>query len=131
MTKENAENSMTEHGAAVSDRYRKKIHKSSQYTYVYRNGTAHANRDLVLYVIKNESDTNRYGISVSKKVGNSVVRHRLARLLRESFRLNESRLKTGYDIVVVARANAKGKDYSDISRSFMHLANIHGLINNG
>ena len=131
MIKNNALNSMTEHGNIVSEKYKKKIHNSSQYTSVYKNGSSRANRDLVLYILKNDTDTNRLGISVSKKVGNSVVRHRLARLIRESYRLNESQLKTGYDIVVVARANAKGKNYFDISRSFMHLANIHGIVNNG
>lgn len=106
-----------------------KITKSSQYTTVYKSGKSYANRDLVMYLLKNDSDTNRIGISVSKKVGNSIVRHRVTRLIRESYRLNEIYLKTGYDIVVVARANAKGKNYSDISRAFLHLAKLHGILN--
>ena len=99
------DNSEQMHGNKVPDR----IKDSSHYSYVYKNGVSHANRDLVLYILKNDTGTNRIGISVSKKVGNSVVRHRVARLIRECCRLNGNRLETGYDIVVVARANARNK----------------------
>ena len=54
---------------------------------------------------------NRLGISVSKKVGNSVVRHRITRLIRECYRLNEDLFKHNLDIVVIARAGAKDKSY--------------------
>lgn len=104
------------------------LKNTNQFKIVYNNGKSYANRDLVMYLRKNDSDTNRLGISVSKKVGNSVVRHRITRLVRESYRLNEAKLLQGYDIVVVARANAKGKDYFDICRAFLHLAKLHRII---
>ena len=104
------------------------LKNTNQFKIVYNNGKSYANRELVMYLRKNDSDTNRLGISVSKKVGNSVVRHRVTRLIRESYRLNEARLLQGYDIVVVARANAKGKDYFDICRAFLHLAKLHRII---
>ncbi len=104
------------------------LKNTNQFKIVYNNGKSYANRDLVMYLRKNDSDTNRLGISVSKKVGNSVVRHRVTRLIRESYRLNEAKLLQGYDIVVVARANAKGKDYFDICRAFLHLAKLHRII---
>ena len=80
-----------------------------------------------MYVLHNELNLNRIGISVSKKVGNSVVRHRITRLIRESYRLNEDVFHTGCDIVVVARAGAKDKNYSDISSALMHLAKLHQI----
>ena len=104
------------------------LKNTNQFKIVYNNGKSYVNRDLVMYLRKNDSDTNRLGISVSKKVGNSVVRHRITRLIRESYRLNEAKLLQGYDIVVVARANAKGKDYFDICRAFLHLAKLHRII---
>ena len=55
-----------------------------------------------MYILENGTDTLRLGVSVSKKVGNSIVRHRLARLIREAFRLNNDNVKRGLDIVVVA-----------------------------
>ena len=104
------------------------LKNTNQFKIVYNNGKSYANRDLVMYLRKNDSDTNRLGISVSKKVGNSVVRHRVTRLIRESYRLNEEKLLQGYDIVVVARANTKGKDYFDICHAFLHLAKLHRII---
>ena len=104
------------------------LKNTNQFKIVYNNGKSYANRELVMYLRKNDSDTNRLGISVSKKVGNSVVRHRVTRLIRESYRLNEEKLLQGYDIVVVARANAKGKAYFDICHAFLHLAKLHRII---
>ena len=77
---------------------------------------------------KNGTDKNRVGISVSKKVGNSIVRHRLTRLIRESYRLNEEKVARGYDMVVIARSAAKGKNYHDIESAFLHLGSLHGII---
>ena len=71
---------------------------------------------------------SRIGISVSKKVGNSVVRHRIVRLVRESYRLNKDSLKEGYNIVVVARNSAKGKNFYDIESAFLHLCRKHKLL---
>ena len=81
------------------------LKKNQDFKVVYQNGTSYANRLLVMYVLKNQHMKNRLGISVSKKVGNSVVRHRLTRLIRESYRLNETDFDSNLDIVVVARAS--------------------------
>ena len=93
------------------------IKNNSDFLKAYRHGKSYANRYLVMYVRKNDLDRNRYGITVSKKVGNSVVRHHLARLVRESFRLNRDTLEEGLDIIVVARAAAKDSDYKTIERA--------------
>ena len=73
-------------------KYSESLKKNQDFQHTYKNGTSHANRLLVMYVLKNQYTKNRLGISVSKKVGNSVVRHRVTRLIRESYRLNEDRL---------------------------------------
>lgn len=98
------------------------LKKNQDFKVVYQNGTSYANRLLVMYVLKNQHRKNRLGISVSKKVGNSVVRHRVTRLIRESYRLNERSFRQGLDIVVVARPNAKDKSYQEIESALMHLA---------
>ena len=104
------------------------LKKNQDFQKVYRNGTSKGNRYLVMYVLKNQYMKNRLGISVSKKVGNSVVRHRLTRLVRESYRLNEELFRRNLDIVVIARPAAKGRSYQEIESAFMHLAGKHQII---
>lgn len=104
------------------------LKKNRDFQNVYKNGKSYANKYLVMYVFRNGMDKNRLGISVSKKVGNSVVRHRLARLIREGYRLNEEMFHSGWDIVVIARALAKGKNYRDISSALLHLGKIHRIL---
>ena len=104
------------------------LKKNYQYRFVYNRGKSIANRLLVMYVVRNGTDGNRFGISVSKKVGNSVVRSRITRLLRESYRLSESKFLAGYDIVVIARASAKEATYREVESALMHLLNKQKLI---
>ncbi|HKL80565.1 MAG TPA: ribonuclease P protein component [Mobilitalea sp.] len=104
------------------------IKSNKDFRKIYHTGKSYANKYLIMYVKKNESIGNRLGISVSKKVGNSVVRHRLTRLVRESYRLSEDYLLYGLDIVVVARVTAKGKNYSEIDSSLLHLMKLHKIL---
>ena len=95
---------------------------------VYKNGKSYANKYLVMYVLGNSTDRNRLGISVSKKVGNSVVRHRLTRLIRESYRLHEDIFNSGLDIVIVARKGASTVRYAEIESALLHLGKLHSII---
>ena len=104
------------------------LKKNYQFRFVYNRGKSIANRLLVMYVVRNGTNGNRFGISVSKKVGNSVVRSRITRLLRESYRLSESKFLEGYDIVVIARASAKEATYKEVESALMHLLNKQKLI---
>ena len=102
--------------------------KNKDFQNVYKNGKSYANKYLVMYVLENNTQENRLGISVSKKVGNSVVRHRITRLIRESYRLQESNFQNGLDIVVVARTNAKERTYKEIESALLHLGKLHNII---
>ena len=104
------------------------LKKNRDFQIVYQNGKSYANKYLVMYVLKNDLSANRIGISVSKKVGNSVVRHRLTRLIRESYRLHEEMFNSGLDIVVIARSNAKNASYHEIASALMHLGGLHNIV---
>ena len=104
------------------------LKKNFQFRYVYNRGKSLANRHLVMYVIKNGRNSNRLGISVSKKVGNSVTRSRVTRLIRESYRLSEKKILRGYDIVVIARVSSNEVPYRDIYKSLNHLLRKHNLL---
>lgn len=103
------------------------LKKNRDFQTVYRQGKSFANSCLVMYVKENGLDRNRVGISVSKKVGNSVVRHRLTRLIRESYRLSEEKFRRGYDIVIIARTNAGDKNYHEIKSALLHLKGLHHI----
>ncbi len=104
------------------------IKKNEDFRKVYSAGKSRANRLLVMYILENGTDATRFGISVSKKVGNSIVRHRLARLIRESIRLNTDKFVSGYDIVIVARAGLKGLGYMETESALLHVYKIHGIL---
>ena len=105
--------------------------KTNDFQNVYKNGKSYADKFIVVYVWKNDSSYNKVGISCSKKVGNSIVRHRFARLVRETYRLHEDIFNSSLDIVVVARACAKDASYFDIENSLLNLAGKARIIKNG
>ena len=105
------------------------LKKNQDFKIVYKRGISYANKYLVLYLLENNLVKNRVGVSISKKVGNSVVRHRITRLVRESYRLSEMMFNSSLDIVVIARVNAKTKGYKEINSALLHLAKLHRIIN--
>ena len=106
------------------------LKKNMDFQNVYKNGKSYANKYLVMYVLENNFNKNRLGISVSKKVGNSVIRHRITRLVRESYRLQEDVFNSSLDIVVIARGAAREVGYKEIESALLHLGNLHGIIKN-
>ena len=105
------------------------LKKNSDFRKVYKEGCSKANRYLVVYVLENGTDINRLGVSISKKVGNSVYRHYFKRCVKESYRLHEKMFNSGLDIVVLARQGAKDIKYSDIESALLHLMRIHKVTN--
>ena len=96
--------------------------KNRKFSKVYRSGRSKADACLVLYILENGTDEKRLGISVSKKIGNSVVRSRVKRIIKEGFRLQSSALANGYDYVWIARNPSKTKKSTDMEISIKRLA---------
>ena len=109
-------------------KFSESLKSNIDFQYVYKNGKSYANKYLVMYVLENNKGTNRLGISVSKKVGNSVIRHRITRLIRESYRLHENIFNSGLDIVVIARNSASSVSYYEIESALLHLAKLHQIL---
>ena len=95
---------------------------------VFDNSKSFANKYLVMYVKADDKGKDKLGIQVSKKVGNSVVRHHLTRLIREVYRLNKNTFNSGLDVVVIARITAKDISYKEMESAFLHLAKLHKIV---
>ena len=100
-------------------KYSESLKKNRDFQNVYKKGKSYANRYLVMYVLKNDTERNRLGISVSKKV---------TRLIRESYRLQEDMFNSGLDIVVIARNTAKDISYHEVESALLHLGGLHKIL---
>ena len=90
--------------------------------------SGHADAYLVLYARKNRTQSNRVGITVSKKLGKAHVRNRVRRRLREVYRLHEAKFQPGWDIVVVARSKAVDAPFDKLTASYLALAAKAGIL---
>jgi ribonuclease P protein component len=96
------------------------LRNTRQFNQVYKRGKSIVNRHVVMYYNRNQLGYNQVGFSVSKKVGKAVVRNRVKRIMKESFRLNVENLVDGYDIVFVARVRSKDSSYKEIDKAMLN-----------
>jgi ribonuclease P protein component len=97
------------------------LKKNYEFVRAYKKGKFFVGRYLVVYVLKNRLGINRLGITANKKVGKSVRRNRVKRLIRENYRFYEDSISGGYDIVFVARNPDKEYGFSEIRREMKFL----------
>ncbi len=109
-------------------KFTKSLQKNRDFQLIYDCGNSYANKYLVMFIKENNSQTNRIGISVSKKVGNSVIRHRVKRLIKESYPLQEEMFNSGLDMVIIARSTAKGIGFLEIESAVLHLGRLHKVL---
>jgi len=87
------------------------LKKNWQFRKACKKGQKQFSRYAVIFYVKNGLPNSRFGFSVSKKVGNSVVRHRVKRLFKESLRRMQATIPAGYDVVIIAKRNASHMSY--------------------
>lgn len=107
------------------------LKKNSDFRRLYAKGKSAVNPYMVVYCRRNKGGVNRLGYTVSAKLGHAVVRNRIRRRLREIYRLNSPRLKTGWDIVIVARARCIDAAYSKMELAFLDACGKLGLMREG
>ena len=105
--------------------------KNYEFRRLYAKGTNAVAPYLVLYARKSGRSTNRLGITVSTKVGKAVVRNRVRRRIREIYRLHESELHRGVQLVIVARSRAALADYRQLEHSFICACEKLSLLREG
>ncbi|KIL49198.1 ribonuclease P protein component [Jeotgalibacillus soli] len=99
-----------------------RIKKNPEFQQVFRHGTSMANRQFVLYRLKKEKQSAfRLGLSVSKKIGNAVVRNQVKRYIRQAFLELTPHLKQDFDYIVIARKPAADIDFFQTKSSLVHV----------
>lgn len=101
-----------------------RLRKNSDFQRLYRRGEAYYNRQFKVLCRKNGRKTNRYGFSISKKMGKATARNRLKRRLREIVRHHEAAFPQGYDFAFVPREGVQELSYADLEKSVLHLLTL-------
>lgn len=104
------------------------VKENYEFRRMYSKGKSGVSSYLVVYFRPNKRGHNRLGVTVSAKLGHAVVRNRVRRRLREIFRLNQPKLKQGYDMILVARGRSVGAQYRDMDRAFLSVCGKLGLL---
>jgi ribonuclease P protein component len=81
-----------------------------------------------MYISKNNLDYNRVGFAVTKKIGNSVIRNKVRRRMKESYRVNRLKIKEGYDLIFIPKINSRNSNYQQIESAMLHLFKITHLL---
>ncbi|OAB47500.1 ribonuclease P protein component [Paenibacillus antarcticus] len=106
-----------------------RLRNRADFSRVYRHGRSFANHQFVVYWFrKKEVEQFRVGISVSKKVGNAVVRNRMRRMLKEIVRHHDVELIEHIDLVFIVRKGAITMPYKDMERSVLHVLRKASLL---
>lgn len=103
------------------------LNKNYEFRRIYSSGKSAATPLLAIYYKKNRLGINRLGLTVSTKVGNAVTRNRVRRKLKEIYRLHEAEIKSGIDIVIVARIRSKDAAYAALEADVLKLIEKLGI----
>ncbi|WP_394700305.1 ribonuclease P protein component [uncultured Desulfosarcina sp.] len=93
-----------------------RIRRPSEYRTLSKNGNRHYSDYFIIISRKNQILRSRLGVTVSKRVGKAVTRNKIKRIIRETFRLNRSRLPEQVDLNVIAKASAAKIEAEEIRR---------------
>lgn len=97
------------------------LKENYEFRRLYQKGASAVSPAMVLYCRKNRLGRNRLGLVSSTKLGHAVVRNRCRRRLREVYRLEKPQLKTGYDIILVARSRTATAPWTELQKQFVKL----------
>lgn len=102
-----------------------RIKKNKEFQEVFQKGKSVANRQFVVYVMKKSDQPYfRIGLSVSKKIGNAVMRNQIKRYVRQTFLELKDDVHIGIDLVIIARKPTSEMDFHEIKKSLIHVLKL-------
>lgn len=103
---------------------RQRVKKNEDFQIIFKRGKSFANRQFVVYCLEKEQEEFRLGLSVSKKVGNAVVRNRIKRYIRQTFLELKDQVSSQMDYIIIARNPAAKLDFHETKKSLEHVLKI-------
>ena len=100
-----------------------RMKSNTQFNYIFKNGKTLKNSKLLIFYSQNKTKTSKFGIVVSKKIGNSVTRNKIKRLIRESIRQNINNFKNTYNYIFVARQGIETLNFNQINEILLKIIN--------
>jgi ribonuclease P protein component len=102
-----------------------RIKRNKDFQAAFQKGRSFANRQFVVYVLgKEDQESFRIGLSVSKKIGNAVTRNQIKRYIRQSIFELKDQLQTGNDYVIIARKPVSEMDFFEVKKSLIHVLKV-------
>lgn len=105
-----------------------RLRSNMEFKKVYNNGKNYWNRNLVLFLRKNDLGYTRVGYTITKKVGNSVVRNKIRRQMKEIYRLNFHLIKDGYDLIFIPKKNTVDIPFKEFENAMIHIMKISKIL---
>ncbi|MDQ0271967.1 ribonuclease P protein component [Cytobacillus purgationiresistens] len=107
-----------------------RVKKNKEFQEAFKRGKSFANRQFVVYSLqKGEQLHFRIGLSVSKKIGNAVMRNQIKRYIRQAFHELDADLKQDYDYIIIARKPVSSMDFHEIKKSLIHVLKLSKVLN--
>ncbi len=107
-----------------------RVKSEKDFNAIFKRGQSFANRKFVVYMLEKEQKHFRVGISVSKKLGNAVVRNSIKRKIRHVLMQHQKQLVQA-DFVVIARKGVEELDYHQVEQNLLHVLKIAKLYQEG
>ncbi len=98
-----------------------------KFSQVYSHGKSFANRDMVIYILRDDTLNGKVGFAAGKKLGCAVVRNRVKRLLRETYRLNQANVKKNLAMIIIGRKSLVSAKLDVAVKSFVALCKRAGI----
>ena len=111
--------------------YTTTLKRNNDFRRLYAKGRSAVMPTMVIYTRSNKSGENRVGFTVTVKLGHAVTRNRVRRRLREIYRLHESELRRGSDLVVVARGRSVDASFRRLEHDFLAACSGLSLLEEG
>ena len=108
-----------------------RVKKEKDFKAIFKEGTSFANRKFVIYRLENNKRHFRVGLSVSKKLGNAVMRNQIKRRIRHILIQYKSQLVEPVDFVVIARKGVEVLEYAEMEKNLLHVLKLSKIYQEG